>query len=149
MREIQGYKLMNDPDIKEGEFSQLISPQSKNVAQVPGRVLEALFQLKNDSHLVLLTDDSPYEECLYVLLLDNEYRLLDRVDIYQEYMSGIFSNMKVMGPYELSFDFLENQSFYLKVEMSPKRRFKRLFSSGPIHYSSRTQKAYLTIDLST
>lgn len=149
MKELQGYKIKNDPACKKGEYNQLFSPQNENIAQVPGNVLETLFQLQNDTHLIFLTDNSPYEECLYVLLLDGQYRLLDRVDIYQEYISGIFSNLRIIGHYEFFFDFLENQRFHLKVEIPPKFKFKRLFSFGPVHYHSQTQKTYLSITLHT
>jgi len=149
MRKLLGYKIKNDHLGKGRELNQLYSPQDKNIAQVPGNILEVLLQLENDTYLLFLTDDSPYEECLYVLLLDHQYRILDRVDLYQEYICGIFSDLRVLGTYELSFTFLENQKFHLKIEIPPKFKLQRFFDLDPIHYPNQSQKTYITIGLHT
>jgi len=147
MQALQDFKIEKSQTSEKGTISHLVSSENINVAEVPGCVLESLFKLENNYYLAFLTEDSPFEECLYIVLLDSQYRLLDRVDIFQDYASGILSNVEVQGSFELTFDFLEKRAFRLLVAQLPEYRLKRIFSSDPIHYSNRLGKAYLTVCL--
>ena len=58
-----------------------------------GNIIEQQFECAGRS-LLLLTDDSPYEECLHILLLDENYGLLDSINIGAPYTPGILENVR-------------------------------------------------------
>ncbi|NOQ63086.1 MAG: hypothetical protein GQ582_01075 [Methyloprofundus sp.] len=146
MLELKGYKIEKSEKCKSEESSYLLTAENKKIAEVPGHVLEAFFRLKDDRYLVLLTDNLPYEECLHIVLLDSQYCMLDQVDIYQAYTSGILSNVKILGDFELVVDFLENQQFHVMIAVSPSYSIRRIYTSDPIHYARRFNKCYLTVN---
>jgi hypothetical protein len=142
MVKLEDYRVEAEPNDKR---ANLIAPDKRCVTQLPGCVLERLYQLENRHYLVFLTDDSPYEECLHIVLLDENYHQLDQVDIFQAYTPGILSNLTVLGSYELEFEFMVSCRFRLSVDVSPRRRMHRLISSSPIHYPRFLAKSYMTV----
>ena len=99
---------------------------------VPGRVLEAQFESEG-MFLLLFTEDSPYEECLHVILLDKGGNLLDTVELADAYSPGILAELRVSSPRSVDFGFFGDDHWRLTILREPK---VHLFQSpsSPIQY---------------
>lgn len=62
------------------------------VAQVEGRCIEAQFT-DGKHHLLFVTWDSPYEEELTILLLDERFRVRDRRRLGGAWQAGVLSDI--------------------------------------------------------
>jgi hypothetical protein len=94
----------------------------------PGRCLEAQYA-HDDRFLLLLTADSPYEECLSVLLLDIAGTVLDTVELSYPYTPGLLSGFRVSGEASVDFSFFGGDQWRLTILEQPKRQFLHLLRS--------------------
>lgn len=61
-----------------------------------GQALEGQYRCST-GYLLLLTENSPYDEGLHILLLGPDLRLLDAIDIGTTYSPGILTELTVEG----------------------------------------------------
>lgn len=128
------------------EDSRLLSDGKTLLTSIPGSILEEQYILENGNYLALTTDDCPHEEVLHILLVGQNRKLLDRIDIGQEYQSGILKNIKVIDPTTLEFDFINSQTFRLKLLSERKRIVKNGFFNSLIHYHNKFSKKYMYVE---
>jgi hypothetical protein len=92
--------------------------------RVQATTLEAQFAIQPALYLLFLTHDSPYEEELQILLLDQHFRLLDGLRVGQWYTPGVLSGLRPEGEQRLSFEFFPDVR--LLVEVHPEGALRLL-----------------------
>ncbi len=106
-----------------------------------GVILEGLYlaaQYKfNNKYILFLTEDCPFEEGLFIYLVDQALNILDRAEISIQFAPGILADLKIENDHEISFSFFSNdEKWTLTILPTPKRVFtfglkvpvRRLFS---------------------
>jgi len=83
-----------------------------------GQTLEGQYRC-SAGYLLLLTENSPYDEGLHILLLGPDYRLLDEIEVGTSYSPGILSEQTVEGE-ALGFAMFGHR-WRLRVHDSPRR----------------------------
>ncbi len=63
------------------------------VGEVPGSTIERQFALDGQGFLVFISYDSPFEESLHAILLDQTGRILDRVRIGPDGIAGVLGDV--------------------------------------------------------
>lgn len=93
---------------------------------VPGSVLEAQFELEGERGFVLLlTDDRPYEETLYVVLLDRQGQKLETLALEEPYAPGMLSAVEIAAPSVLRFRFFAGRIHELEIHARPRGLLRR------------------------
>lgn len=73
-------------------------------------------QFKVDSfYLIFITDNCPYEEYLYIYLLNDKIDILDSLDVGFPYVSGILRNIKEISDTIINFDFHNDITYQLSI----------------------------------
>ncbi|MEX1365485.1 MAG: hypothetical protein AB1Z98_20325 [Nannocystaceae bacterium] len=105
---------------------------------VPGLVLEAQLERPGSParFVLLLTDDSPFEETLHMVLLGEDGRVLEHQQLDQPYTSGLLQDLHIEAPDMLRFRFFGDYTHHLQIHSRPRglrRRWLQLQSShrGP------------------
>jgi hypothetical protein len=94
--------------------------------EVPGTVLEAQLELDDDRGFVLLlTDDRPYEETLYVVLLDRQGTMLEQLTLEQPYAPGVLEGVEIVAPAVLRFRFFAGTIHELRIHARPRGLLRR------------------------
>lgn len=97
---------------------------------VPGVVLEAQYCLEPEGSVVLLlTDDSPYEETLHVVLLDGDGRLLEHQRVGEAMAPGVLGQTEILGPRTLGFRFWPGHRHRLEIHAQPQGRLRKRWMS--------------------
>lgn len=101
--------------------SELVVDGSVTGKRVTGAILETALAWES-FHLLLLTDDVPYEEALRVVLLDSHLDVLDEAEIGAPYCTGTFSSLAVCGADSVKFLFMGDTSW--TVQVLPERQLR-------------------------
>ena len=96
--------------------SELIYEQKKCACSISGVSLDKQFKLDNNYFLIFTTDDSPYEETLYITLLDDQFQFLDCVDLGMAYQPGILEKVEVTSNYSLEFEFYTDITHRINID---------------------------------
>jgi hypothetical protein len=103
-----------------GQQSRLHFGRQPVTTAVSGTVLEAQYRC-GDCYLLLLTEDTPYEEALHVYLVNPEFEILDVVELGIPYKLGLLTDVRVAGDRRLQFSFFGNDLWQLTVLEDPRR----------------------------
>lgn len=95
---------------------------------VQGAILEAAAEWQG-FYLLFTTDDSPFEDFLYIHLLDSDLGLLDSAMIGGMYSTGSFSLLESPEPDTLWFRFIGDTDW--SVQVLPKPSFRLPLISEP------------------
>lgn len=121
-------------------YSDLLFENNK-ITTISGKTIEYQFQYQGN-YLLLITNNSPFEETLYVYYLNQNLQIIDTAEISQIYTGGILDNIKTNTD-SLTFTFFDNtDNWQIKILSPPKRTFsigfgspvKRPFSIGRLRY---------------
>lgn len=93
-----------------------------------GKVLEHQFQVGR-AYLLLITYDVPYEESLFIYLLDGSWRILDMYELGAAYVPGILKHVQTISEQQLEFSFFGDERWRLTVLDRPVRRWDDVFRS--------------------
>ncbi len=145
--EVEHYVLESIKGNEENPQSWLLGLNNKKLIEVDGIILEAAFSTQDNLRLLFTSDDTPFEETLHIILLDQTFNLLEQVDVYQEYQPGLFKNVNVIDENKVSFDFFENHRFIVEINSSPVIKLGHPFVQGPIRYKKKNLKCYLNVQL--
>ncbi|NNC20208.1 hypothetical protein HRD49_35315 [Corallococcus exiguus] len=77
--------------------------------------LEAQFGVPPDLSLLFLTDNSPYEEQLQIVLLDSRFQILDGLTLGQDYTPGVLTHLEPQSDMQLRFEFFGNTQLLLSI----------------------------------
>ncbi|MAN53304.1 MULTISPECIES: hypothetical protein [unclassified Marinimicrobium] len=88
-------------------------PESVNVK---GSVLEKQFSLPNGWHLILTTADSPYDEALYITVIDQHFEVTDQIEISSALVPGILEDVEVQSHNRLKFSFNKADPYILTID---------------------------------
>lgn len=102
--------------------SEIIVSEQPTGRLISGAILEAAVQC-NGFYLLLMTDDTPFEEMLSIHLLDNRWNLLDSAVLGGIYSTGTFSAMKLEEPNLVHFRFIGETDWSVEVLTKPRFRF--------------------------
>lgn len=90
---------------------------------VDGLTIEKQFRVQ-PGYLLLITEDSPFEESLHVYLLSPERNLLDALELSVPYAPGILDRLDEREPASLTFSFFGDDRWRLDVRDSPTTRWR-------------------------
>jgi hypothetical protein len=116
MRPVTRYSLIDSS--RENQRSVLARDGRATAVEVDGVVIEAQFELSDGSALIWLTDDSPFDEGLYVYLLNKDDAIEDALEAGAILGLGGPGILKIAKTGEdwAEFEFFLNGSLYqLKV----------------------------------
>jgi len=98
--------------------SELIQNGATTGVAIRGAILECA--IKYDEYFLLfLTDDIPDEDTLSILLLDSQLRTLDRAALGGMYSTGSFSNIKLIPPNSVKFNFIGGCDWQIDILPTP------------------------------
>jgi hypothetical protein len=124
MTRSEGFSLTRVPvGQNETPRAELLFNGSPTGVTIPGIVLEAQYR-SGDSHLLLTTEDVPFEDALHLLLLDERLVLLDHVELAHPYAAGLVKDVRPAGGERLTFSFFGGDLWETTVMQTP-RRLKR------------------------
>jgi len=103
-------------------LSELLLDGKPSGQILKGAVLEAAVQW-HAHHLLFLTDDVPYEEALRIVLLDEQWQVLDEAELGAAYASGSFSDLALLPPDLVRFRFIGGTDWTLRLFDQPQFRF--------------------------
>ena len=101
--------------------SELVQHGAPTGVLLAGVVLEAAVAW-NESYVLFLTDDVPYEESLHIHLLSADFQLIDTASLSAMYATGSFSALTLMPPDRLSFRFFGDMDWRVELLSRPKLR---------------------------
>jgi hypothetical protein len=78
--------------LESADKIELLDEVSQTKIVVAGRSLESQFIAANKEHLLILTDDCPFEETLRVVLLSPELKILDELEHCSAYESLVIED---------------------------------------------------------
>lgn len=87
---------------------------------LPGAVLEAQLELDDGGYLMLTTAGRPYEETLYIVLLDPAGREVERRVLERPYAPGVLDHVEIAGAGVLRFRFFPGSIHELRVHVRPR-----------------------------
>ncbi len=112
---------------EDAEIESCLYHRGRNTGVILlGVSLEAQFKFK-DKFILFLTEDCPFEECLFIYLLDQDFTLLDRAGIFIQFTPGILGDLKIENDHEISFTFFSNDE---KWTMNILPETKRVLTHG-------------------
>jgi hypothetical protein len=111
---------------------------------VLGRGLAAQFEHAG-LFLLLLTEDSPYEEGLYALLLGGDGEVLDTVQLSNPYTPGLLTELHISSSQSVDFGFFGEDRWRLTILKEPKRHLLHPPSS-PVQYRPRLGRHLLDLE---
>lgn len=108
-----------EADIPKSEIMVSEQPTGRLIS---GAILETAVEC-NGFYLLLMTDDTPFEDMLSIHLLDNQWNLLDSAVLGGFYSTGTFSAMKLEEPNLVHFHFIGETDWSVEVLSKPSFRF--------------------------
>lgn len=106
----------------EAPQSEVILRGAPSGVFLTGAVLEAVVKIGR-GYVVFTTDDVPFEEFLNVHYLDGELAMLDRATLGAMYCTGHFTELDVLSPTQLRFQFIGGCPWTVTVLPNPKAAF--------------------------
>jgi len=98
--------------------SEIIIDGRATALVVTGAILEAAVGWE-DKRLLFLTDDILHEDTLRMVLLDAQHRIIDSAALGTAYSTGVFSDLQLLPPNELTFRFIGGITWKLVLLDSP------------------------------
>jgi hypothetical protein len=99
------------------EFSDLLADGVATGRRVPGCVIEGQYAY-GDGYLLINSYDCAFEEGQTFLLLDSQFRIKARRDIWTMYDTWLLMKHYPVGEDQLELDFAPNEIFCLKIRSS-------------------------------
>jgi len=85
-----------------------------------GAVLEAQYSV-GKNYVLFITEGNPYEEALYIYLLNESLAVLDSIELSADYTSAILKNLRVNSSSSICFSFFEDsENWLLEFVSKPK-----------------------------
>ena len=119
---INKFSLINKQPIEKYYKSKLIYDHNDINLTVDGMVLDAQIEIQN-IYVLFLTCDCPFEEFLYIHIIDKKLNLLDSYELGYAYGTGILDNIKIKNN-KISFSFYGNDEWNIIIYDKPKRIFR-------------------------
>jgi hypothetical protein len=94
--------------------SDIVAGRRETGQVITGQVLEAAIEWKGH-HLLLVTDDIPFEDSLRIYLFDTGWTLLDSVAMGAMYATGVFSHLELLPPNGVRFQFIDNAIWTIEL----------------------------------
>ena len=85
---------------------------------IGGAVLEAAFHCEH-GYLLFVTDDIPFEDTLSIYLMDQDFQVLDSVNIGVAYSTGNFHLLREPSAREVQFSFIGGCNWRLTLLATP------------------------------
>ncbi len=101
--------------------SELVHQGTPTGVLLAGVVLEAAVAW-NESYLLFLTDDIPFEDSLHIHLLDTYFQPLDTASLSSMYATGSFSGLTMMPPDHLALRFFGDMDWRVELLSRPTAR---------------------------
>lgn len=130
---------------KTGENKSKLILNGHELIDIDGVVLEAQFSLNRGQYLIFTTDGCPFEEGLHLMLLDQSYRILDQINISQEYNSGQLDGFEIVSNAILEFSFLSKNKTKVVIFSEGKRVLFPSLKSNVQRIFNPFKKQYMEI----
>ena len=99
--------------------SELLQNEMPTGIIIRGAILESVIQC-GEYFLVFMTDDVPYEDTLSIFLLDTQLNILDSATIGGMYLTGSLSNIKLIPPNHINFNYIDGCDCLIDILPAPK-----------------------------
>ncbi len=106
--------------------SELIQNGTATGVVIQGAILECAIKY-GECFLLFLTNDIPDEDTLSIFLLDSQLRTLDRASLGGMYSTGSFTNVKLIPPSSVKFNFIGGCDW--RIDILPTAEFHIPFLS--------------------
>lgn len=103
-----------DLDPIDDQKSTIIDHCRRTQSNITGTVLELCARYK-DKFLVFATDDTPFEDMLYVHLLDDSFNVLDSLIIGAMYSTGSFFDPQLISTNKIVFRFIGDTDWSITI----------------------------------
>ena len=130
---IQAVEDTQDEDATQ-KSKIIINGQNTNIA-IEGIVLEACVKWHN-FYLAFLTDDIPQEDMLHIHLLDQKLNTLDSATIGGIYTTGNFTDLELLAPNRVNFNFIGGTRWTVDFLSQPERCLPMLSSPKGVYKKS-------------
>lgn len=118
--------------------------QLKKQLSLSGAVLEAQYRVGNN-YLLLITEDNPFEEALYIYYVNNHLKNIDSLELSAMYAQGMVRNLLIAAPDKIRFAFFDNNEEWL-LTILPKATYSIFNDKYPIkRKTSFFHKKYLKL----
>lgn len=125
MQPVTSFALRSEASVDDtdrGPLSAVVRDGRDVGLTIAGATLEGQFILNTGEYLLLVTNNSPYEERLHLYLLDRDLRLAEKAEIGAAYTAGILRDLHPSATSDsLEFVFTNRSRFRLQVHASPGR----------------------------
>lgn len=109
-------RALNNYSAQEQQGGVVLSfEDARSQLLLPGVLVEKGFKLANGDGLWLTSNDCPYEETLFVSLVNSQGCIVDKLEIYKPYTPGILSEVVVVSGNCIQFKFWQGLTHSLSV----------------------------------
>lgn len=109
------------PVNKSPKISIRFIPTEKIIETV-GAVLEAQYSI-DEKYILFITEGTPYEEALHILLVDSTLMVADYIELASAYTPGMFRNTSILQPNKIQFSFFDKEETWcLEVAIKPRTK---------------------------
>ncbi|MCW1719556.1 hypothetical protein OIZ54_12460 [Pseudoalteromonas sp. A3] len=130
---------------KTKEKLQVLLDSLKNQQVLYGEKVERIFRRKNCTYIFFTSDDSPYEEALYITLVDSIGQVIESVELMKPYSPGILKDLIIRNDQNIEFKFWGESINNLIIADKKKVHFSHIIPSNGVRYSNKLSPSYLTI----
>ena len=110
---------------------------------IPGQHLEAVIAV-DQRYLVFVAEGFPFEETLWVYLIDESFEMMDQATLFAIYSPGEFRDLQLESSDTLSFSFFYEDRWRLTVHQEKKRHIPLFGQPFPVYRQCRFFR-YLTL----
>ena len=130
----------------EGERprSELLWEGKPTAVRVDGVTLQHQVEVAA-GYLLFLTEDSPFEECLHIYLLDDQRQVVDGLELAGPYAPGILRDVIREDPRAVAFSFFGEDRWRVEIHDSPLGFLSARLSAPVRRKSGLRGKPVLTI----
>ena len=110
-----------------------------------GKKVEKIFKRKNCTYIFFTSDDSPYEETLYITLIDSKGEVIESVELSKPYSPGVLKDLIIKNDQTIEFKFWGDSINNLIIADKKKVHISHAIPSNGLRYSNKLSPSYLTI----
>lgn len=133
------------PQMTELPCAELLFQNKETGTIVDGVVLEKQFAVQG-GYLLFLTENCPYEEGLHIYLLDQEFQVLDGLELGGVYASAILKDVCAENDVVFTFTFFGNERWRLQLASTPFRGLNISMLSPIKHKNGLFLRSWLKLE---
>lgn len=137
---------ISDYTVDVNDSGSLVSLCNIKVS-LTGYSVEQVYELPNLGYLFFTTNNSPYEEVLYIIIADKKGNVIDQAELFKAYTPGHLKDVEFKNDNLLYFTFWEGVKHQLMIRKFSFLKFNRLFPGNGCYYNKKFTIGYLLLSL--